>query len=116
MSLQHLPIDLDGEPVAVRAMEPGDREFVLSTWLNSEGAHQHTSKVWTRARFFAWRRPVVEHHVGAGGVIVACAPETPGTIYGWLCATAPGVYEYAYVIPAARGRGLYKALRRWLEE
>ena len=107
-----LPIDLEGEPVGVRAMEPGDRQFVLDHWLNSERKLTRLPP----ARFFPWRRPIAEHHVDHGGVIVACAPESPGTIYGWLCASAPGVIEYAYVIPVARGRGLFKALRRWLEE
>jgi hypothetical protein len=105
-----LPIELAGELVAVRELTRDDCAFVLSSWINSE---RKTTRM-LHARWIAWRKPCVEHHVAHSRVIVACSPDVPGTIYGWLCASAPGVVEFVYVLPAARGNGLARAMHTWL--
>lgn len=99
-------MNIGGTEVAIRAMEPGDRAFILSTWLRSA---KDKSRL-PRDRFFRLMRPQVEADIENGIVVVACDAKTRSTIYAWA-AFRDGVLRWAYVAFGLRGQGLLKYIK-----
>jgi len=102
---------LEGSEVLVRTVEPGDRNFVISTWLRSA---KDASKM-SKDKFFSFTRPQVERDIDNGMVVVACDAEVPGTIYGWAC-YRDGVLRWAYTVYDLRNRGVFSFLKAEYEK
>jgi hypothetical protein len=98
-------ISLDGEPLAIRGYEPGDRSFVLSTWVQSGRLTSHTS----RDVYLAHEPRLAERLVRECPVLVLCSPRRTSTILAWACIDGD-VLHFAYVVPELRRRGVLKAL------
>lgn len=105
---------------ALRPAEPGDRGYVLQTWLES-----YRQSPWAHQlpEFAYWSRfghvGLVEDVAFRSPVVVACLPETPSFIYGWCCHSAvppEPVLHYMFVRHEFRrqgfGRLLWEAAQR----
>ncbi len=93
------------DEVLVRDAQPGDRNYILSTWLRSAKELSRMPK----DLFFALTRPQAELDI-SGDTIVACSEESPGTILGWACYSG-SVLRWAYVDFKLRGMGIFKLIR-----
>jgi hypothetical protein len=95
-----------GHPVGLRYAEPGDVAYVVATWLQSmtEGVTRRR-----RGRRMEELRPEVQARLARYSAVVACSPEHPSTIHGWICWGARGL-EYVFVPYKLRGHGLAKAM------
>lgn len=91
--------------IAYREMVPGDRSFILATWIRSAMQSSGLSKL----RFIRLCIPIIEHQLRLDSFRVACAPDAPNTIYGWAC-YRDSVVQYVYVVKDLRGHGIFESL------
>lgn len=104
-------MNVEGCNIVVRELQPGDRNFVLATWMRSA---KELSKM-PRDKFFAFIRPQVEADVANGVTLIACDEEVPGTIYAWCC-IREGAVRWAYTAFGLRKKGLFTLLKDTYEE
>lgn len=99
---------LGDSQIIARLMEPGDRNFVLSTWLRS---FKDMTRGKRRDEFFRFTRPQVEADVTNGTVLIACDEAEPGSIVGWVC-YRDDIVRWAYTVYPLRNNGVYRFLRQ----
>lgn len=81
-----LPAGLDPDDVfLVRAYEPGDRNYILDSWLKSTAPRRVPPR--ERHAWFQEWRPRYDELLGKTPVVVACDPEAPHRILGWMIAS-----------------------------
>lgn len=95
----------------VRAFDPdrpGERSFIISTWVRSYG---HVRANISRSQYAALHGRLVEKLLSAARarVVVACSENAPDALHGWACGAAPSLH-YVYVPPELRRSGLARAL------
>lgn len=99
---------------ALRPAEPGDRGYVLQTWLES-----YRRSPWAQQLpdFAYWSKfghvGLVEEMAYQSLVTVMCLPETPSWIYGWCCASdgpAEPQLHYVFVRHEFRRQGIGRLL------
>jgi hypothetical protein len=91
-------------PFVVRAFEPGDKHYVLDSWLKSrlrdlrQKYPRRRMTIADRHRWFQESRPAFARSLEAaardGAVVVACDPEAPTRILGWLIGPP---HDYSHV-------------------
>lgn len=113
----------------IRPAEPGDLSFVVKTWLQSYAPHAkqaHALKMpylSTQNRqlgailsdaYYQHTSPLVQELVDRCPILVACMPEEPDVIVGWVCgelhSTGPSVLHYTYTKGVYRKHGVAKSL------
>lgn len=95
---------------ALRAAEPGDRSYVLDTWLSSYRRSPWAEQLPEWAYWSKYGHVgLVEELAYQSLVTVACLPETPSWIYGWCC-SGPGVLHYVFVRHEFRKQGFGRLL------
>ena len=110
------PIELPGGlPVAFRPMEPGDRHFIMSSWLrghNKAGDWPHRLGTprcnldrgelgcgccrFTHRRYWKEHGQVVERLLHRSTVVVACNPADPHQVLGYVV-FEPGMLHWIFV-------------------
>jgi hypothetical protein len=89
-------------PFAVRAYEPGDKHYVLDSWLKGRlkelrAKHQgRRMRIADRHAWFRECRPRFAAHLEQHGASIACDPEKPSRILGYLV-HGGGDVQFAHV-------------------
>lgn len=97
--------------VEIREYLPGDKEFIIATFLNSlyyGGSIYSNSE---KQDFMKFYHPVAEFLVDkrSGNIKVACLKEDKDVIVGY-CLFTPKAIHWVYVKPGWRRMGIAKAL------
>ena len=87
--------------ISLRPYRPLDEDFLYHSWLSSldrsiRGVNNAV-------------RPLIDHCVGSGGVLVACSEDDLDHILGWLAFSeldGSRVLHYAFVKKSMRGNGV----------
>lgn len=98
-------------PLALRPMESGDRSFVIDSWLRSYRESAFARRIphdvyYSRFGHSGLVEEIVDR---AGQVVVACLPEKPTFLYGWIACSQPGaapLLHYLYVKQDFRPAGI----------
>lgn len=92
----------------LRAMQPEDRNYVLSSWLRSY-AELPEFRGLRRSVFFALYEPLVKAMVARSTVAVATLPDAQDVVLGWMAIEGDTLH---YVLVKPRWRKL--GIARWL--
>lgn len=98
----------DDLPITLREPTADDLGYLFSSWLKSargEGAHRHMAN----DVYFGAMKPRVTEALRRGRIVVACNPDDPWAIYGWIC-FEPSVIHYVYVKYTFRHLGVARRL------
>lgn len=102
------------DDVLLRPAQPGDRPFVMDTWLRSHRRHVEAP---TQMYYSHWR-PMLTRLLDDPRVEVrcACSVTSPAWLTSWIC-VAPqrdsevnATVHYAYTLSVLRGFGLMRML------
>jgi GNAT superfamily N-acetyltransferase len=105
-------------PYNIREAETKDVPFIFNSWLKSY-RNSNFARPLENTIYFSEHHKVIERVLQHHGVIIACNPEDPSQIYGFLCAGYVDgilVLHYAYVKQPFRKLGIAKALLNCLEQ
>lgn len=89
-----------------------DVNFIFNSWLKSY-RNSYATKNITSTFYFSEHHKVIERVLAAAKTIIACNPEDPSQVYGYVVAdTVDGIFvvHYLYVKHSFRGLGLGKLL------
>lgn len=105
--------DLTHSPkILLREANEQDVGFIFNSWLKSfRGAPYNKTIV--NSVFFTEHHKVIERILKTSSVIIACNPEDPSQMYGWICAeTIDNVFcmHFLYVKHSFRNLGLARIL------
>lgn len=97
--------------IAIRIMEPGDKNFILSTWLRSYKHSSSFAKRITNSIYYFFHHNIVTNILERPDtkVTVACNPQDPNVIYAYLVQGGfedQVVVHYIYVKAPFRGLGI----------
>ncbi len=101
-----------GPAILLRAAENQDVPFIISSWLRSN-RDGPIGKVLTDTVYYREFKPLVQVLMSVVHVIVACDPERPEQVYGWICGErleGKIVVHFAYVKQGWRGWGIARRL------
>lgn len=99
-------------PIQLRPANQEDVPFIFSSWLKSY-KYAPWCRNLTNTVYYAEHHKVIERLLKTNDVIIACNPEDPSQIYGFVCAgTVDGIFclHYMYVKQSFRGLGIGKTL------
>lgn len=99
-------------PISIREADQGDVSFIFSSWLKSfrGGA---MAKYVENTIYFSEHHKLVERLLKRSKTVVACNPEDPATIYGYLCyEIVEGIFcvHYGYTKQPFRVLGVLRQL------
>jgi GNAT superfamily N-acetyltransferase len=96
----------------VRLAEAGDVAFIASTWKQSYWRESPWASRLRWRTFEPQHGQVVQRLLARSSALVACDPERPADIVGYLVfeLPAPAALHFAYVKPAFRRAGVLRAL------
>lgn len=104
--------------IILRASEGDDESFIYSSWLKAHFDIGANVKAIDRKTFETHHRTIIQELLRRGNVLIACDPEVPTLIYGWIAYELIGhqlCVHYCYVRGSQRrfgiGRRLYLAAR-----
>lgn len=83
----------------LRGFKPRDRALILNSWLSNYRKGYHVKGV-PNDVYFTWHHKILEEIIARCPPLIACDPEDPDTIYGWVCAEVVDnqlVIHYIYV-------------------
>lgn len=95
-------------PLKFRSMTDGDVPFLVSTWIQSafrNGLAAHVSN----EIYYRRQRALVLRLLATDSVLVACDPEAPDVVFGWVC-YRPGVLHHVVTKAAFKGLGIGRQL------
>lgn len=100
----------------LRRPEPGDRNFIVDAWLNSN-VQLATRLHMPRSLYRRHQRRLIDRLWSDPECtwLVACLPKDPSFIFGWACGEASDagpVLHFTYVKQSARRMGVATALLR----
>ncbi len=101
-------LQVDGEGIVIRDIEPDDRNFIIATWVRSYKplARVNSSDVYEWGQRELIRRLLLAHRV-----CVACQSDVPSSILGWVCAEPKNrTVHYAFVRQELRDIGIARKL------
>jgi hypothetical protein len=99
--------------IVVRDMTPGDRAYVLSTWVESEEEHARLQV--PRDDAFRALRAKATRLLDRSRCVVAAPEDDAITVLGWMCADVDrGLVHYAYTRRAVRRSGIARSLAEHL--
>lgn len=102
-------VETTGPIVELRAATPEDLPLIFASW--KKGASKSHAMRWSKTD--AWRElnkrcPIILDRCGA---LVACSPEDPDYVIGWICADrSRNLVHYVYVRSQFRGFGIARLL------
>lgn len=97
--------------VLLRPGEPGDMDFVASSWRrNYDAAYQSIVCPGGIGEYIATQSQVIDVCLRTSEVVVAHPPGRREQILGWCCYREPSVVHYVFVKPYYRRAGI----GRWL--
>jgi GNAT superfamily N-acetyltransferase len=67
--------------VKLRAAQPGDRSYVLKTWVSGYN-HSPIARALGNCYYRAWA-PIIERQYSRSDIRIACVPDEPGAIIGF---------------------------------
>lgn len=99
-------------PVTVRAAGPGDRNFVLKTWLLTLRNASHESWHVVNEDFFAGEQVILKRVLARPScrTLIAHPPDDPELIAGFLVFEPPVLVHFVYTKAALRRAGVARAL------
>ncbi len=103
--------------VSLRAATQDDVGFIFNSWLKSYRQAPATQGIPSQI-FFSEHHKLVERLLTSSNVIVACDPEDPSQLFGYICASkVEGILaiHYVYIKHTFRGLGIGKMLLNALE-
>jgi ribosomal protein S18 acetylase RimI-like enzyme len=99
-------------PVQIRPAIAEDAPFIFNSWLKSYRS-SHFARYIVNTVYFTEHHKIIEKLIKENKVLVACNPEDPTQLYGYICAgTVEGFFvcHYIYVKHTYRNMGIGKAL------
>ena len=99
-------------PITIRQATEADIPFVFNSWLKSYRTSQFASPI-DNTIFFSEHHKVIERILRYYDVRIACSPEDPDQIHGFICAGyTDGIFtlHYIYVKHPFRRLGVAKEL------
>jgi GNAT superfamily N-acetyltransferase len=97
----------------LRGFRAEDAPLVFSTWLRSYQGAPAVRRIPTQF-YFEGQAGVIKRLIDRSAVSVACSPEDPDQIFGWICMEEPDnsdpVLHYVHVKHVFRRMGVAKAL------
>jgi hypothetical protein len=105
--------------VKLRPFQESDFNFILNSWLLSF-RNSPFAKNLTNEKYYSAQQPICIHLMNASTILVACSPEEPKQIFGYIVAQpAPNAVEgawvhYCYVKNLYRRMGIATSLRAGL--
>ncbi len=99
-------------PISIREADQSDVSFIFSSWLKSFQLGAMTRFV-ERTIYFNEQHKLIERLLQSSTVLVACDPDDPGQIYGYLCyEQIEGIMcvHYTYTKQPFRALGVAKQL------
>lgn len=99
-------------PIHFRAATQEDVGFIFNSWLKSFRNSMH-AKFISNTIYYTEHHKLVERLLKENKVVVACNPEDPNQLYGYICASEVEgffVCHYVYVKQTYRNMGLGKEL------
>jgi hypothetical protein len=100
-------------PVLFRPAEPGDLGYIVHSWLESFHAGNPQMRLVRMGRFKNPMRRAIHTLLATSTVVMACDPEQPSHLYGFIAAEMVGVspvVHYCYVSQLRRSVGLARGL------
>lgn len=96
----------------VRNANPKDINFIFSTWMESFRYGSTPIKTTPKSIYFSRYQTVLDHILGKDEVhtVVACSPEEPDVILGYLVYETPNIVHYSFVKEVFRNIGVAKSL------
>ncbi len=94
---------------SIRAAEPGDMDFVGSTWRRSYDRAEY-ARAPSLLTYIASQRAAIDRALAAATVDVAYSVEHPEVILGWVAHAERAVLHYLYVKDRYRRLGIGQAL------
>lgn len=91
-----------------REEEPGDRDFILASWLRSYRLSE-TVKGVDKSLYYSGQNKLASRILAGSEVKILAASEDPKTIVAWMCYRFP-VIHYIYVKQDFRRMGLASRL------
>jgi hypothetical protein len=92
----------------IRAMRADDVGVVVGPWV---GCHWSANRWLPRNEHLRWCGQAVKETLTRASVWVACSPDDPCRVLGWLCGdTVNGVLHFAWVREEARRKGLFRQM------
>ena len=104
-------------PISIREATPEDLSFIFSSWLKSFRSGLICKHV-DNTIYFSEHHKVIERLLKRSTTVMACDPNDPATIYGYLCFDRVEgilVVHYAYVKQTFRGMGVLRQLLKSIE-
>ena len=99
--------------VLIRRGTPEDAGFVFSYWLRDAFERCRTYRGMSKALFMRLHHLVLERVVSRSILHVACDPEAPEVVYGFVCAepnASPPILHYIYTKRRFRRCGIARQL------
>ena len=100
-----------------RLVQPEDIPFLYSTWLNSYRNDSETGLSVRKSIFFESYRLILDYILqkNTTKVLVACKPDEPNVIYGYMVAEpSDNVLHYVFVKEAFQRFGIANSLQQQL--
>lgn len=98
--------------IRIREVTEADIGFVFNSWLKSY-RYSFFAKIVPNSVYFSGHHKLMENLIHKGKLLIACNPEDPSQIYGYICAEHVQdilVVHYIYVKQTYRMLGVGKAL------
>lgn len=97
--------------IETRPAEKPDLAFIFSSWLKSFRESEFAKGIPT-SLYYREHHRLIERLLERAQVLVACNPESPSQIYGWICfeRSRARVIHYVYVKQPFRELGIAKRL------
>jgi len=95
--------------ISVRSATKQDISFITATWMRAlwhSGMYKHIRK----QIFMTEHHDAIQRRIRALECVVACNPDDPYVIYGYLVFSRPNVVHFAYTKGSFRGMGIAKNL------
>lgn len=97
--------------ISIRTAEKKDISFITATWMRAlwhSGMYKHIKK----SIFMTEHHDAIQKRMRALECVVACNPDDPYVIYGYLVFSRPNVIHFAYTKGSFRNMGISRELIR----
>lgn len=104
-------------PISIRDVTQSDVNFIFNSWLKSFRAGRLASKV-DNSVYYAEQHKVIEKLIANGTTHIACDPNEPGEIYGYVnYQMIDGVFvmHYIYTKHTFRNMGIARQLLKHIK-
>jgi GNAT superfamily N-acetyltransferase len=98
--------------ILLRSANEEDISFIFNSWLKSF-RNSFFCKGIVNSVYFTEHHKLIEKILKTASAVIACNPEDPSQVYGWICAEEiDGVFcmHYLYVKHSFRGLGIGRLL------